>query len=77
MRTLLSDLSCLFNSLGYLSPVLLKGKIFLQQTWAIKVNCGTPLQEELQKNGVHIILNWNTSRSYQYRVSVHQTKSSV
>jgi len=36
-RTLLSDLNRVFDPLGFLAPVLLKGKIFMQQIWALKV----------------------------------------
>lgn len=47
-RTLLSQLNRIFDPLGFLSPVLVKGKIFLKQLWQLKVDWDTPLQEELQ-----------------------------
>ncbi|XP_050431415.1 uncharacterized protein LOC126839984 [Adelges cooleyi] len=48
-RTLLSQLNRIFDPLGFLSPVLVKGKIFLKQLWQLKVDWDSPLQEELQK----------------------------
>lgn len=46
-RTLLSDLNRVFDPLGFLSPVLLKGKIFLQQVWTLKVGWDSPLPTEI------------------------------
>jgi hypothetical protein len=35
-RTLLSDMNKIFDPIDLLSPVFIKGKIFLQQLWAMK-----------------------------------------
>lgn len=37
-RTLLSFLNSIFDPLGFLGPVLIRGKIFLQELWQIMVN---------------------------------------
>jgi len=37
-RKLLSDLNKVFVPLGFLGPVLITGKIFLQQLWQLKIN---------------------------------------
>lgn len=34
-RSLLSDMHSFYDPLGILSPVFIKGKIFLQQLWSI------------------------------------------
>lgn len=47
-RMLLSDLNKIFDPLGFLAPVLIKGKIFLQQLWQLKVEWDKPLSQELK-----------------------------
>lgn len=48
-RILLSDLNRVFDPLGFLTPVLIKGKIFLQQLWQIQADWDYVLSEEIQK----------------------------
>lgn len=47
-RTLLSDLNKVFDPLGFISPVLLRGKIFLQQIWAMKIDWDSLLPSDIQ-----------------------------
>jgi len=47
-RTLLSDLNRIFDPLGFISPALLKGKIFLQQIWAMQMDWDRPLSTDIQ-----------------------------
>lgn len=47
-RTLLSDLNRIFDPLGFLAPALLKGKIFMQQVWALKVDWDCPLSTDIK-----------------------------
>lgn len=47
-RMLLSDLNRVFDPLGFLAPVLVKGKIFLQQLWQMKSDWDSVLSEEIQ-----------------------------
>lgn len=47
-RILLSDLNKIFDPLGFLTPVLIKGKIFLQQLWQLKVGWDKPLVNEMK-----------------------------
>jgi len=46
-RLLLSDLNRIFDPLGFLSPVLIKGKIFLQQLWQLKIEWDSLLPTDL------------------------------
>jgi len=46
-RTLLADLNRIFDPLGFLAPVLVRGKIFLQQLWQLKIEWDQQLPEEL------------------------------
>lgn len=48
-RAILSDLNKIFDPLGFLSPVLIKGKIFLQQLWAMKIEWDAKLPNEIQE----------------------------
>ncbi|XP_050062971.1 uncharacterized protein LOC126552323 [Aphis gossypii] len=45
-RSLLSDISKIFDPLGLLTPVLIKGKIFLQQLWTLKLGWDSPLSTD-------------------------------
>lgn len=46
-RTLLSDIHKVFDPLGFFAPVLIKGKIFLQQLWQLKTEWDTALSEKI------------------------------
>jgi len=46
-RTLLSDLNKVFDPIGFISPILVKGKIFLQQVWALKIDWDSPLSSDI------------------------------
>lgn len=47
-RSLLSDISKVFNPIGLVSPVLIRGKIFLQQLWSLKISWDEVLSEDLR-----------------------------
>lgn len=51
-RTLLSDINRVFDPVGFVSPVLIRGKIFLQQLWALKLSWDTPLTLEMQQKWI-------------------------
>ncbi|CAI6377187.1 unnamed protein product [Macrosiphum euphorbiae] len=51
-RMILSDLNRIFDPLGLLTPVLVKGKIFLQQMWATKMGWDTQLLDEMQNKWI-------------------------
>jgi len=55
-RTLLSDLHRVFDPLGLLCPVLLRGKMFLQQIWSMKIDWDTQLPPEVQRRWKSFIL---------------------
>jgi len=48
-RSLLSALNSIFDPLGFLDPVLVKGKIFLQQLWLVKADWDSPLSVEIKQ----------------------------
>jgi len=48
-RKLLSELNEVFDPLGLMGPVLIKGKIFLQHLWQQKINWDAPLQVDIQE----------------------------
>jgi len=47
-RALLSALNSIFGPLGFLAPVLVKGKVFLQQLWQMKINWDSPLPADIK-----------------------------
>lgn len=52
-RVILSDLNKVFEPWGFLVPVLIKGKIFIQQIWQLKIDWDCALPEDIQ-------LRWNS-----------------
>lgn len=52
-RMILSDLNRIFDPLGFISPVLIKGKIFLQQMWTMKMGWDTKLPKEIQEKWIN------------------------
>lgn len=48
-RTLLSDIHRIYDPIGFLTPVLIRGKIFIQQLWALKIDWDSLLPEEIQE----------------------------
>ncbi|XP_025192641.1 uncharacterized protein LOC112592702 [Melanaphis sacchari] len=51
-RTLLSDISKVFDPIGLVSPVLIRGKIFLQQLWSLKISWDELLSEDLSNRWI-------------------------
>ncbi|KAF0721510.1 Integrase catalytic domain-containing protein [Aphis craccivora] len=47
-RDLLSSLNSVFDPLGFLGPTLIRGKIFLQELWQIKLGWDDTLSEDFQ-----------------------------
>ncbi|XP_029347204.1 uncharacterized protein LOC100569539 [Acyrthosiphon pisum] len=47
-RTLLSNINSVYDPVGFLTPALIRGKMFMQQLWSSKLNWDTPLSTELQ-----------------------------
>ena len=45
-RTVLSDISKLFDPLGLLGPIIVKAKMFIQQLWLLKLNWDEALPEK-------------------------------
>ncbi|XP_008185445.1 uncharacterized protein LOC103310093 [Acyrthosiphon pisum] len=52
-RSLLADINKVFDPLGFISPVLAKGKIFVQQLSLLKLGWDTRLPKELQNNSFY------------------------
>ncbi|KAG8233059.1 hypothetical protein J437_LFUL018480 [Ladona fulva] len=46
-RTILFQITKLFDPLGWLSPVLITAKILLQNSWILGLNWDTPIREKL------------------------------
>jgi len=48
-RTLLADLNRVFDPLGFLAPVLISGKIFIQQLWQLQLDWDTVLPADMSQ----------------------------
>lgn len=48
-RILLSDLNRVFDPMGFLVPVLIRGKIFMQQIWQLKLEWDKSLTDDLKR----------------------------
>jgi len=80
-RILLSDLNRVFDPLGFLTPVLIIGKIFLQQLWQLKADWDSVLSSEIQEkwstyyNGLEELKQLSIPRGvicpFSKRVEVH------
>lgn len=47
-RDILSSLNSIFDPLGFLGPVVIKGKVFLQELWQLKINWDEKLPSDIQ-----------------------------
>uniref|UniRef100_A0A914YUF9 Uncharacterized protein n=1 Tax=Panagrolaimus superbus TaxID=310955 RepID=A0A914YUF9_9BILA len=57
-RKVLKFIASTFDPLGMLSPVSIKGKIFMQNLFQKLLSWDTPLSDELQKEWQEIVRNW-------------------
>ena len=48
-RTLLADLNRVFDPLGFLAPILISGKIFIQQLWQLQLDWDTVLLADMSQ----------------------------
>ncbi|XP_050065913.1 uncharacterized protein LOC126554977 [Aphis gossypii] len=58
-RIVLSDLNKIFDPLGFLSPVLIRGKIYLQQIWAANMDWDRELQPNMRDKWLNFYHNLN------------------
>lgn len=58
-RTILSTISKLFDPLGFLSPVIIKAKILIQELWSIKIDWDDSLPEQFSSEWIDFINQLN------------------
>ncbi|CAI6373731.1 unnamed protein product [Macrosiphum euphorbiae] len=46
-RSLLSDINSIYDPIGLITPVLIKGKVFLQQLWSLKIDWDEVLSDDI------------------------------
>lgn len=56
-RTLLSDINSVYDPIGLISPVLIKGKIFVQQMWTLKLGWDELLPKDYQSRWIRFNLS--------------------
>lgn len=54
-RELLSALNSVFDPLEFLSPVLIRGKVFLQKLWQLKPGWDDKLPTHIQERWIHFV----------------------
>ncbi|XP_057324667.1 uncharacterized protein LOC130667193 [Microplitis mediator] len=48
-RAILSEIAQIFDPLGFLSPLIIQAKMFMQELWLVKLGWDTPLPAELRQ----------------------------
>ncbi|XP_057339370.1 uncharacterized protein LOC130676878 [Microplitis mediator] len=48
-RAILSEIAQIFDPLGFLSPLIIQAKMFMQELWLVKLGWDTPLSAELRQ----------------------------
>lgn len=51
-RSLLSDINRIYDPIGLITPILIKGKIFLQQLWLLKMDWDSILPDDLRERWI-------------------------
>ena len=54
-RSVLSQLAQIFDPLGWLSPIIIVAKLYIQKLWSLQSNWDNQLTEDLQKEWMHFI----------------------
>ena len=65
-RNTLALISSLFDPLGLLSPLSIRGRIFMQSLWKIKVNWDEPLSEEYVKALTDILKEFQQASEFTF-----------
>ena len=66
-RNALALISSLFNPLGLLSPLSIRGRIFMQSLWTLKNNWDEPLSEECSKALTGILKEFQHASEFTFR----------
>lgn len=56
-RSLMSDMNRIFDPIGLITPILIKGKIFMQQLWLLKLSWDSVLSADLQTRWINFYSN--------------------
>ena len=56
-RDVLQDSSRIFDPLGFISPVIIQAKIFIQELWGQQIHCDEPLNDDLRTKWIAIAKN--------------------
>ena len=65
-RNALTLISSLFDPLGLLSPLSIRGKIFTQSLWKLKLNWDEPLSEEYSKALTDILREFQHASEFTF-----------
>ena len=65
-RNALALISSLFDPLRLLSPLTIRGRIFMQSLWKLKINWGEPLMEEYTKELTSIFREFQQTREFTF-----------
>ena len=63
-QEVLQDLSKIFDPLGFVAPVVIRAKMFMQTLWQLKVTWDEPLQDNLQAQWKNIAKDLKTTTQF-------------
>lgn len=73
-RTVLKTIASAYDPMGWLTPAMLKAKIFFQRLWKEKINWDDQLNKELSKDWKAIGRNWNHRIEMPRRLFANKTE---
>ncbi|XP_077270788.1 uncharacterized protein LOC143901992 [Temnothorax americanus] len=76
-RTVMSTIAKFFDPMGFLSPVTIVGKIFVQELWSIKLDWDDPLPKKLIQNWIDFVNSLHNTPKFEFPRWIGWTANSL